>query len=198
LANSKPPSLCACMSALVTGQISPLSTRLPGVKSEFANGISPAVRPIPSSCLGGGVCGGEVGEVGAGPAPVEAAQAVEATEPAEVAVLALVEAGQVAPRRPRVRVAQRRLDFAHLRLRALQGPRERVAQGVRFTIPRHFSHRYAIARAVSGCPAVLLRARRPRLEPSSWGQYTACTSSGQDGVLATAILLHRGMPCSSP
>jgi hypothetical protein len=29
----------ACMSALVTGQISPFSTRLSGVKFEFANGI---------------------------------------------------------------------------------------------------------------------------------------------------------------
>src|SRR5260370_638170 len=67
------------MSALVTRQISPLSTRLPRVKSEFANGISPAVRPIPSSCLGGGLCGGEEGEVGAGPAAVAGAHAVFVT-----------------------------------------------------------------------------------------------------------------------
>jgi hypothetical protein len=74
-------------------------------------------------------------------------------------------------------VAQRRLDLAHLRLCVLQGPRANVwRRGVRCTVPKRFSHRCAIARAVSVSPAVLLRARRPQLEPSSWGQYTACTS----------------------
>ena len=94
--------------------------------------------------------------------PVEAVQAVETTEPGEVTVLALVEAGQVAPRRSQVRVAQRRLDLAHLRLCVLQGPRANVwRRGVRCTVPKRFSHRCAIARAVSVSPAVLLRARRP-------------------------------------
>jgi hypothetical protein len=45
LANSEVRSLRACMLALVKGQISPLSTRLPSVKLQFANSIPPGSEP---------------------------------------------------------------------------------------------------------------------------------------------------------
>jgi hypothetical protein len=53
---------------------------------------------------------------------------VETTAATEVPVLALVQARQVAPGRPQVGVAQRRLDLADLGPGVLQRPRERVAQ----------------------------------------------------------------------
>jgi hypothetical protein len=59
LANSKLCSLCAWMPPLVTGQILPVLTRLPGVKFEFANRIELTLKEPAlgghSGCLSTGI-----------------------------------------------------------------------------------------------------------------------------------------------
>jgi hypothetical protein len=69
-----------------------------------------------------------------------------------VPILALAEAGQIAPGRPQVRVAQRRLDLADLLPRVLKRPG--ALQGTRECVPQrvHLARAQALLAQVSNRP----------------------------------------------
>jgi hypothetical protein len=96
-----------------------------------------------------------------------------------VPILPLVQARQVAASRPEVGVAQRRLDLAHLGPASSRARANVWRSACTVLVPRCCSHCWAIARAVSGCPAVPPGARLTHTGRSCWRPDAAGTEQSR-------------------